>query len=96
MSTSEMAKPEDFYVGVLDVFSFLLPGAVVAWTAWIWLGGATAFGELVPHDEIGRWVAFVLTAYAAGHIVFMIASEVDRTFDRFEVDPIGWTEIGAI
>jgi hypothetical protein len=78
----EMAKPEDFYLGVLDVFSILLPGAVVTWTAWVFLGLSTA-SQFVPQNEAGRWVAFVLSAYAIGHIVFMVASQVDRTFDQF-------------
>ena len=78
-----MAKPADFYVGVLDFFSILLPGAVVSWTAWVWLGDEAALGSLLPSGDAGRWVAFVLAAFAAGHIVFMLASLVDLTFDCF-------------
>ena len=77
----EMPKPGDFYVGVLDVFSILLPGAIVTWTVWVWLGQPTY--EFLPQDDSGKWVAFILSAYAIGHIVFMVASEVDRTFLTF-------------
>jgi hypothetical protein len=84
---TEMAKPEDFYVGVLDFFSILLPGAVVTWTAWVWLTLQTppqaTPSPFVPENEAGKWVAFVLSAYGIGHIVFMVASQVDRTFDCF-------------
>jgi hypothetical protein len=86
---TEMAKPQDFYVGVLDIFSILLPGAVVTWTAWVWLSQApfenaiTSNTAFVPQKESGQWVAFLLSAYAVGHIVFMVASQVDRTFNWF-------------
>jgi hypothetical protein len=78
-----MAKPADFYVGVLDVFSILLPGAVVSWTAWVWLGGDPELGTFLPHGEIAPWVAFGLAAFASGHLVFMLASLVDVTVDGF-------------
>ena len=78
-----MPKPADFYVGALDVFSILLPGAVVSWTAWLWFGGATSLGQFMPRGDTANWVAFVLAAFAAGHIVFMLASLIDITFDRF-------------
>jgi hypothetical protein len=78
-----MAKPADFYVGVLDVFSILLPGAVVSWTAWIWLDGPRTLAPLLPQGTTGGWVAFVLVAFATGHVVFMLASLVDVTFNPF-------------
>jgi hypothetical protein len=78
-----MAKPADFYVGVLDVFSILLPGAVVSWVAWVWLGGEAKLAEFLPKGDIAPWFAFILAAFAAGHIAFMLASLVDITFDGF-------------
>jgi hypothetical protein len=29
-----MAKPSDFYIGVMEIFSILLPGAVITWSGW--------------------------------------------------------------
>jgi len=78
-----MAKPADFYVGVVDIFSILLPGAVVSWTAWIWLGGQWGARQLVPEGDVAPWVTFILASYAAGHLVFMLASLVDLSYDRF-------------
>lgn len=78
-----MAKPADFYVGVVDIFSILLPGAVVSWTAWLWLGDPKLLSNLRLEGGIAPWVAFVLASYAAGHLVFMLASLVDLSFDKF-------------
>jgi hypothetical protein len=78
-----MAKPSDFYIGVVDVFSILLPGAVVSWAGWKWVGEKPEFAALVPPGEVAPWVAFVLAAYALGHIMFMLASFVDISFNWF-------------
>jgi hypothetical protein len=78
-----MAKPADFYVGVVDIFSILLPGAVVSWTAWVWLDGQGTVRKLVPEGDLAPWVTFLLASYAAGHLVFMLASLVDVSYDGF-------------
>lgn len=79
-----MAKPADFYVGVVDIFSILLPGAVVTWTAWLWFDDPKLLAKLRLEDGTAAWVAFVLASYAAGHLVFMLASlVVDASFDKF-------------
>jgi hypothetical protein len=78
-----MAKPSDFYVGVVDIFSILLPGAVVTWSGWLWIRDEVELSDRLPEGEIALWVAFVLVAYAAGHFVFLLASWVDRTFNLF-------------
>jgi hypothetical protein len=78
-----MMKPTDFYVGVLDFFSILLPGAVVSWVVWIWLGADKTIGDLMPRGEVGLWITFALASFAAGHLVFMLASLIDVTVDGF-------------
>jgi hypothetical protein len=78
-----MLKPADLYISVLDVFSILLPGAVVSWFTWHLFSGDDALTGLLPQDITARWLAFVLASFAAGHIVFMLASLVDITFDSF-------------
>jgi hypothetical protein len=55
-----MSKPSEFYVGVLDFFAILLPGAIA--TAIL----APRIGHLVlgplvavPTSEAGKWAAFL-------------------------------------
>src|SRR5689334_6604168 len=70
-------KPADLFVGVIDLFAVLLPGAIVA-------------ALLYPHiqdpltDVIGpmysparQWVAFGLGAYLLGHILFLCGAVLD-------------------
>ncbi len=68
-----MAKPADFFIGVVDFFAVLLPGAVlvyllqprvVAGIPSSWLPAAPAQG----------WVAFLVLAYIAGHLLHAIGS----------------------
>jgi hypothetical protein len=73
-------KPGDFYVGVFEFFSILLPGAALAasvvhvgWIDAAWLS-RPPFGS-----PAAQWVWFALAAYAAGHLVFLVASALDDT-----------------
>ncbi|HEY1798568.1 MAG TPA: hypothetical protein VGG57_20820 [Stellaceae bacterium] len=79
---AEASKPADLYVGVIDIFSILLPGAVVTWICWVWLGDGGC-PRCVPEGETAKILAFIFLAYAVGHLVFMVASMVDPTYDWF-------------
>ena len=77
-----MSKPSEFYVGVLDFFAILLPGAVA--TAIL----ASKFSDLVfgrliaaPTSETGKWVAFLICSYFVGHIIFLLGSYIDRLYN---------------
>lgn len=75
-------KPSEFYVGVLDFFAILLPGAIaVAIMAPRYSGNIV--GELIVDlsGESSRWAAFLVCAYFAGHLVFLIGSYVDRVYN---------------
>lgn len=73
-------KPGDFYVGVFEFFSILLPGAALAasvvhvgWIDAAWLNRPPFNGAAA------QWVGFALASYAAGHLVFLAASVLDDT-----------------
>lgn len=77
-----MAKPSEFYVGVIDLFAILLPGAIA--TAIL----APRIGHLVlgplvavPTTEAGNWAAFLTCAYFLGHL--MALALVPPSFARY-------------
>lgn len=80
-------KPQDFYIGVVDFFSVILPGALVTY----FLMGQLyrdVFGPVktfpVPETETQQWIVFLLTTYIIGHIIFLIASFLDkRVYDKY-------------
>src|SRR5262245_58130016 len=66
-------EPYKFFVGVIDLFSVLLPGAVVV--------GLFGGGDKLVGSE--DWVRFLLLSYLLGHFLFLIGSLLDDVvFDR--------------
>jgi hypothetical protein len=73
-------KPSDIFIGVIDFFSVILPGALITF----FLAGhfeATIFGEgkLFPAltTVTQKWIAFLLASYIVGNLVFVVASWLD-------------------
>ena len=78
-----MDKPSEFYVGVLDLFGVLLPGAVA--TALLEPRvGDWIFGSLVarPSSEPAKWAAFLVIAYFVGHLIFLLGSYLDPWYNK--------------
>jgi hypothetical protein len=70
-------KPSDFFIGVVDFFAVILPGALITF----FLKGAfytRAFGEGKlfprPESELQGWIVFLLITYVAGNLIFVIGS----------------------
>jgi hypothetical protein len=87
-----MSKPSEFYVGVLDFFAILLPGAIA--TAIL----APRIGHLVlgplvavPASEAGKWALFLTCSYFLGHLIFLVGSYIDRFYNtlRERLNPYG-------
>jgi hypothetical protein len=77
-------EPGSFYFGVVDFFSILLPGALLAYFLYGPLG-PKVFGPVMPAIQDGAtgagWVIFLFAAYLLGHIVFLIGSYLDNLYD---------------
>lgn len=87
-----MPKPSEFFVGVLDFFAILLPGAIATAILSQPLGPYIV-GPLIPAPahESGRWVVFLICAYFVGHIIFLIGSYIDPLYNalRGRLNPYG-------
>ncbi len=75
-------KPTDFFIGVIDLFAVLVPGAILTF----------AFRDAAPHSlrieslqtiPTGAWIAFLLASYLVGHLVFMLGSRLDFAYDKW-------------
>jgi hypothetical protein len=80
-------KPGDFFIGIIDFFSVLLPGALVTFFINAQLHNRI-FGEgmLIDYtpDSVSGPIIFLFSSYVLGHIIFSIASFSDGpVYDNF-------------
>lgn len=75
-------EPNKFFIGLMDFFSILLPGVIVTYIARGEIGH-WLLGDYYPDLEGSTAVAaFLLVAYLAGHIVFMLGAYLDPLYDK--------------
>jgi 8-oxo-dGTP pyrophosphatase MutT (NUDIX family) len=84
--------PQKFFIGIVDLFSILLPGAAVVFLAWQWEPAR----ELIEVD-IGTgpqaWLVFFFASYLVGHFLFLVGAQLDDLI----YDPLAKaTDIGSI
>jgi hypothetical protein len=77
------AKPTDFFVGVTDLFSVILPGATLAYIVLkIEESTSTDLLSLLKLHGTEGYVAFLVVAYILGHLTDLIgASLIDSLYD---------------
>ncbi len=73
--------PQKFFIGLMDFFSILLPGALLT---WLLMGdvGPVVLGE--RYAELAgapAWAAFLFASYLFGHLVFLLGSWLDELYD---------------
>jgi hypothetical protein len=76
-------KPEDLFVGVIDFFAVLLPGALISFVIADF-ARHHLFGKALPaiQGEAQGWVVFAFSSYLLGHFVFLVGSYVDPLYNR--------------
>jgi len=89
-----VAKPADFFVGVTDLFSIILPGIALTLIA-VHLEDQTGSDLLGLRHSLGekeKYLAFAVAAYVGGHVVDLLGALVldsvyDRTYARWKRRP---------
>ena len=75
-------KPSDFFVGVIDFFAVILPGAIIVAIGYphipTFLLGEHGIVRPIEGDAV-QWIVFAVSAYLAGHFLFLIGSVLDST-----------------
>jgi ADP-ribose pyrophosphatase YjhB (NUDIX family) len=78
-------EPQKFFVGLMEFFSILLPGALLTYLLKDDLG--RRFLGQSNYDKLGGaegWVVFLFSSYLLGHFLFLIGS----LLDDYVYDPI--------
>jgi 8-oxo-dGTP pyrophosphatase MutT (NUDIX family) len=77
-------EPQKFFIGVIDFFSILMPGALLTYLL------KSAVGPRILGADYGRlgntegWAIFLVSSYLLGHFLFFIGSWLDD----FAYDPL--------
>ena len=81
-------KPKDFFIGVVDFFSVIVPGALVTYFLMGQVDG-DVFGAgkafPLPETQTQGWIVFLVATYIIGNIIFLISSLLlDKyVYDRY-------------
>ena len=73
-------EPQKFFIGLMDFFSILLPGALLT---YLLMGGV---GSVVLGDRYAKlagapaWAVFLFASYLFGHLVFLLGSWLDEFY----------------
>lgn len=82
-------KPTDFFIGVIDFFSVLLPGALLVYFFMAQGYAAPLFGNgrifPEPKTTAEQWIIFLVAVYITGNMVFLVASMLldGFVYDRY-------------
>lgn len=85
-------KPSEFYIGILDFFAILLPGAIATAILAPRYSDFIVGTLIVPlTNDASKWVAFLICAYFAGHLIFLLGSYIDYLYNilRERLNPYG-------
>ena len=78
-------KPQAFFIGVVDFFSVLLPGALLTYFLMgMFYDSFFGVGKTfpAPTDINVKWIIFLLITYTIGNIIYMLASFLDASYNR--------------
>lgn len=70
-------EPQRFFIGLIDFFAVILPGALLAYVFMQPLGPAVLGDRFEKLSSAAAIAAFVVASYLVGHFVFLIGSSLD-------------------
>jgi len=86
-------EPQKFFIGLVDFFSILMPGAVLTFLGKDWFMVKFGLDNGYPLNGAEAVLVFVFASYLLGHFVFLLSS----VLDDLVYDPLrGLTEWGQI
>ena len=73
--------PQKFFIGLMDFFSILLPGALLTFILMGDAGSVVLGGRASELVGAEGWAAFLFVSYLLGHLVFLLGSWLDEFYD---------------
>lgn len=72
--------PQKFFMGLMDFFSILLPGALLTFILMGDAGSVVLGGRASELVGAEGWAAFLFMSYLLGHLVFLLGSWLDAFY----------------
>jgi hypothetical protein len=69
-------SPSDFFIGLIDFFSVLLPGAILCWTYSA--GINLLMNNVLDFEQTTFTAVFLIASYIAGHFIYSLGSLFDE------------------
>ncbi len=73
--------PQKFFIGLMDFFSILLPGALLTWLLMGEVGPVVLGDRYAKLDGAQAWAAFLFAIHLFGHLIFLLGSWLDEFYD---------------
>jgi 8-oxo-dGTP pyrophosphatase MutT (NUDIX family) len=74
-------EPEKFFIGLMDFFSILLPGALLTYLVMDETGSVVLGERYSKLASAEAWAAFLFASYLFGHLVFLLGSWLDEFYE---------------
>jgi 8-oxo-dGTP pyrophosphatase MutT (NUDIX family) len=74
-------EPQKFFIGLMDFFSILLPGAVLSYAIKDDVGSWALDRSFSAMGEAEAWLVFFFSSYLLGHYIFLMGSWFDEFYD---------------
>lgn len=74
-------EPQKFFIGLIDFFSILLPGAMLTYLTMDNLGPRLLGTRYCTLAGTEAWMVFLFSSYLLGHFIFLLGSWLDEVYD---------------
>jgi ADP-ribose pyrophosphatase YjhB (NUDIX family) len=74
-------EPQNLFIGLIDFFSVLMPGAILTYLMKSFLGSRFLGNEYGGISGTEGWVVFLFSSYLLGHFIFLVGSRLDKLYD---------------
>jgi 8-oxo-dGTP pyrophosphatase MutT (NUDIX family) len=74
-------EPQKFFIGLMDFFSILLPGALLTYVARSELGVQLLDRPIGAMSDAEGGLVFFFSSYLLGHFIFLLGSWLDEFYD---------------
>src|SRR5437016_10609709 len=73
--------PQKFFIGLMDFFSILLPGALFTYMLMGEIGPVALGARYGKIQNTEAWAVFLAGSYLFGHLIFLAGSWLDELYD---------------